>query len=122
MQWDQIEFDSNEPIYIQIVELVRRSIAIGQLRPGDKLPSVREMSTNLGVNPNTMQRAYGELERLGMTYTKRGMGSFIGEMKEEANQMQENMGRQLAQKFLGDMKAIGLNKQEAITILEEVEE
>ncbi|MGL4738443.1 MAG: GntR family transcriptional regulator [Cellulosilyticaceae bacterium] len=121
MQWDQIEFDSNEPIYLQIVALIRRGIALGEIHPGDKLPSVREMSTRLGVNPNTMQRAYGELERLEITYTKRGMGSFVSEMQQAPDRMQEDMGRQLAQKFLGDMKAIGIGKKEAMGILEEIE-
>lgn len=89
--------------------------------PGDKLPSVREMSSSLGVNPNTLQRAYGELERLGITYTRRGMGSFVSEGKNEPDKMQEQMGIEISEKYLRDMSAIGLSKEKAIKLLENIE-
>ncbi|MBM7833173.1 GntR family transcriptional regulator [Clostridium sardiniense] len=122
MNLDNFEFNSNEPIYLQIIELVRRAIATGNLMPGDKLPSVRGMSTSLGVNPNTLQRAYGELERLGITYTKRGMGSFISDRKENSDELQYKMGIELADKFLKNMKSIGISKANALKILEEIAE
>ncbi|GAA0071146.1 GntR family transcriptional regulator [Clostridium sardiniense] len=122
MNLNNFEFNSNEPIYLQIIELVRRAIATGNLMPGDKLPSVRDMSTSLGVNPNTLQRAYGELERLGITYTKRGMGSFISDRKENSDELQYKMGKELAFKFLKDMKSIGISKAKALEILEEIVE
>ncbi|MGG7078660.1 GntR family transcriptional regulator [Clostridium sardiniense] len=122
MNLNNFEFNSNEPIYLQIIELVRRAIATGNLMPGDKLPSVRDMSTSLGVNPNTLQRAYGELERLGITYTKRGMGSFISDRKENSDELQYKMGKELAFKFLKDMKSIGISKAKALEILEEIAE
>lgn len=122
MNLDNFEFNSNEPIYLQIIELVRRAIATGNLMSGDKLPSVRDMSTSLGVNPNTLQRAYGELERLGITYTKRGMGSFISDRKENSDELQYKMGTELADKFLKDMKAIGISKAKALKILEKIAE
>lgn len=122
MNLNNFEFNSNEPIYLQIIELVRRAIATGNLMPGDKLPSVRDMSTSLRVNPNTLQRAYGELERLGITYTKRGMGSFISDRKENSDELQYKMGKELAFKFLKDMKSIGISKAKALEILEEIVE
>lgn len=122
MNLDNFEFNNNEPIYLQIIELVRRAIATGDLMSGDKLPSVREMSTSLGVNPNTLQRAYGELERLGITYTKRGMGSFISDRKENSEKLQYKMGKELACKFIKDMKSIGISKANALKILEEITE
>lgn len=121
MNLKDFEFNDNEPIYLQIIELIRRAIATGELMPGDKLPSVREMSSSLGVNPNTLQRAYGELERLGITYTRRGMGSFVSEGKNEPDKMQEQMGIEISKKYLKDMNAIGLSKEKAIKLLEEVE-
>lgn len=111
------EFNNKEPIYLQIVGLVKKNIATGDLEPGEKLPSVREMSKDLGVNPNTLQRAYGELERLGITYTKRGMGSFISEGDNSMKNLKVDMGKDLAKKFIKDMESIGIDKQGAIEIL-----
>lgn len=121
MNLKDFQFNDNEPIYLQIIELIKRAIAVGELLPGDKLPSVREMSSSLGVNPNTLQRAYGELERLGITYTRRGMGSFVSEGKNEPDKMQEQMGLEISEKYLRDMGAIGINKEKALEILKGIE-
>ena len=119
---NNFEFNNKEPIYLQIVELVKKNIATGDLVPWDKLPSVREMSKDLGVNPNTLQRSYGELERLGITYTRRGMGSFISEGDNSMNNLKIDMGKELAKKFIQDMESIGIEKEEAIKILKSVGE
>ena len=119
---NNFEFNNKEPIYLQIVELVTKNIATGDLVPGEKLPSVREMSKDLGVNPNTLQRSYGELERLGITYTRRGMGSFISEGDNSMNNLKIDMGKELAKKFIQDMESIGIEKEEAIKILKSVGE
>jgi len=97
---NDFEFNNNEPIYFQIIELIKKSI----------------------VNPNTLQRAYGELERLGVTYTKRGMGSFVSEEKTSPDELQDKMGREIASKFLKDMKSIGISKKRALKIIEVMEE
>ena len=119
---NKFEFNNKEPIYLQIVELVKKNIATGDLVPGDKLPSVREMSKDLGVNPNTLQRSYGELERLGITYTRRGMGSFISEGDNSMNNLKIDMGKDLARKFIKDMESIGIEREEARKILKSVGE
>ena len=119
---NNFEFNNKEPIYLQIVELVKKNIATGDLVSGEKLPSVREMSKDLGVNPNTLQRSYGELERLGITYTRRGMGSFISEGDNSMNNLKIDMGKELAKKFIQDMESIGIEKEEAIKILKLVGE
>ncbi len=119
---NKFQFNNKEPIYLQIVELVKKNIATGDLVPGDKLPSVREMSKDLGVNPNTLQRSYGELERLGITYTRRGMGSFISEGDNSMKDLKVDMGKDLAKKFISDMASIGIDKEESIKILKSLEE
>lgn len=118
---NDFKFNDNEPIYMQIIDLIKKNIAKGRLKSGDKLPSVREMSSSLGVNPNTLQRAYGELERLGITYTKRGMGSFINDEMANRENIKIDMGNEIAIRFLNDMKSIGISKNEAIKILENME-
>lgn len=119
---NNFQFNDNEPIYLQIVELIKRAIVLGELSQDDKLPSIREMSSILAVNPNTMQRAYSELERLGITYTKRGMGSFISKGKKDSKELKICMGIDISKKFLNDMKDIGIEKDEALEIVKNIDD
>lgn len=119
MKITELNFNDKEPIYHQIIEFVKKSVALGELKAGDKLPSVREMSQALGVNPNTLQRAYGELERLEVTYTKRGMGSYIKEDEKGIDKLREEMANEIVSKFLNDMKSIGIDEDGAIKIISE---
>ena len=79
--WIQISAGSNEPIYGQIVAQVGRAIAKGEVSVGDKLPAVRVLAGELVVNPNTVARAYGVLERQGLVNTKTGSGTFVADPK-----------------------------------------
>lgn len=72
-----IEPNSHKPIYLQIVEGLQSEIAAGVYRPGEAIPSVRELALRIKVNPNTVQRAYEALERLDLIYSKRGIGKFV---------------------------------------------
>ena len=72
-----LDYRDAKPIYTQIVENIRSQIAAGILQPGDKLPSVREMAAKLSINPNTIQRAYRELEQHGVIVTLPGKGCFV---------------------------------------------
>jgi len=73
-----IDIHSSVAVYIQIENHIRFAISAGKLNHGDQLPSVRELSERLGVNPNTVAKAYRDLEVMGLLYTRRGMGVFIG--------------------------------------------
>ena len=75
----RIDPGSGVPIYRQIMDGVRYSVATGQIGRGDRLPSVRDLATSLGVNPTTIQKAYGELEHQGVVETRRGQGTFVRE-------------------------------------------
>ncbi|MEZ6055809.1 MAG: GntR family transcriptional regulator [Planctomycetaceae bacterium] len=72
-----VDTSSREPIYRQLAIQIREGVARGRLAPGEKLPSVRELSQRLVVNPNTIARAYTELEREGVLHTRQGMGVFV---------------------------------------------
>lgn len=72
-----IEFDNNQPIYIQIMNYIKGEIITGKLKPGDKIPSVRELAAELQINPNTVQRTFQELEREEIVETRRGMGRYV---------------------------------------------
>ena len=71
--------DSDRPIFLQIVERIQTDIVSGRYQPGDKLPSVRDLAAEASVNPNTMQKAFAELERTGLVYSRRTSGRFITE-------------------------------------------
>jgi len=75
----KIEPSSHVPIYLQIADAVRAAVAAGVYRPGETLPSLRAMAIEIHVNPNTVQRAYDELEREGLIYSQRGRGLFVAE-------------------------------------------
>ena len=71
-----LDYRDSRPIYEQVKDSLRRLMVTGVLAPGDKLPSVRSMASQLSINPNTIQRAYAELEKKGITYSVPGKGSF----------------------------------------------
>ncbi len=74
---------SRTPIYRQLIDQVRRAVARGSVRPGERLPSVRQLSRELVVNPNTVARAYTELEREGTLVTQQGRGVFVAELRQD---------------------------------------
>lgn len=73
----EISANDDRPLYLQIVDEVRRAIVLGVVKPDELLPSVRELAADLRINPNTVQQAYRELERDGVVYVRRGQGTFI---------------------------------------------
>lgn len=95
-----IKFDEKIPIYIQIMNYIKENIISGKLNPGDKLPSVRDMSALLKVNPNTLQRAYQELERENVTYTQRGMGTFVKEDEKMIEALKKDMAKEVIDLFI----------------------
>ena len=109
-----IEFNDKTPIYLQIMDLVKMDIVTGKLKAKDKLPSVREMATNLNVNPNTLQRSYQELERLGIVYTQRGMGTFVGEEENMVDNLKKEMAKEVIDSFILRMKSLGFTDNEII--------
>lgn len=111
------EFDENIPIYIQIMNIIKKDIANKKINIGEKLPSVREISSNLRVNPNTVQRAYQELEREGITYTLRGTGTFIKEDINMIDELKKEMAKDVIETFLSGMRELGFKQEEIINII-----
>lgn len=108
------KFDDKMPIYLQIMDYIKMDIVTEKLKANDRLPSVREMATNLKVNPNTLQRAYQELERLGIVYTQRGMGTFVGERESMVDDLKQEMAKEVIDSFILRMKRLGFTEQEII--------
>ena len=101
------EFNPNIPIYIQIMNSIKQEIVSGSLKPGDKLSSVRERAESLSVNPNTVQRAYQELERESVSETRRGMGSFIVEKDTLISSLKTEMAQAVMKTFIEGMRGLG---------------
>ncbi len=78
-----MNFDTQKPIYLQIVDVIADRILSGELKGGDRIPSVREYGADVGVNPNTMMRSYEKLTADGVIYNKRGIGYFVSENARE---------------------------------------
>ncbi|MBC8016370.1 MAG: GntR family transcriptional regulator [Sporomusaceae bacterium] len=108
------EFDDKMPIYLQIMDRIKMDVVMKKLKANDKLPSVREMAMMLKVNPNTLQRAYQELERLGIVYTQRGMGTFVGERENMVDDLKQEMAKEVMDSFILRMKHLGFTEQEII--------
>lgn len=109
---------SDRPIFIQIMEKLKRDIVTGLYSPGDKLPSVRDLAGEAAVNPNTMQRAFSELEREGLVYAKRTNGRFITEDTTMINQLKQQMALDAVSQFLDSMRQLGFSDKEALELLQ----
>lgn len=108
------DFEASKPIYIQIADQIFQKIVRGEIKPGDKLPSVREMAIQSGVNPNTIQRSYTEMERMGVVETKRGQGTFVIEQESIVADLKRTMQTEVISQFVKSMEELGLTKKEII--------
>ena len=115
-------FDNDRPIYIQLVEKIKIEIISGKLKPGEKLPSVRELALIAKVNPNTMQKALIDLEELGFITTERTNGKFVTTDVKLIENMKKGLAREIVIKYLSDMQNIGMSHEEAIDYLLNIEE
>lgn len=118
MEW---RFSNDLPIYQQIMSQIKTCIATGTWKPGDKLPSVRELALEAEVNPNTMQKALSELEREGLLYSQRTAGRFVSDNTSKAKVLQEEMMEECIKTFLEQMKKLGYTPEETVKILQKWE-
>ena len=116
MAWN---FNDSAPIYLQIVNTLRGNIASGVYPPGSRLPSVRDLALEAGVNPNTMQRALAELERSGLVNSQRTAGRFITEDSSALLALRKSMSEEILTDFIARLRGLGLSGEQ---ILEAVRE
>ena len=114
MQW---QFSNDAPIYTQLIQQVKVGIVTGAFPPGERLPSVRDMATEAGVNPNTMQRALAELERDGLVYSQRTAGRFVTEDNTMINAAKRSLAERHVKTFLEAMLRLGFRKDEIIDLI-----
>lgn len=114
MAWD---LESDRPIYTQLVERIQMQIVSGKYSPGAKLPTVRELAATAAVNPNTMQKAFSELERSGLIITQRTNGRNVTDDGELINSIRQNLAKEYTADFFEKMQKLGFSKQETIDFL-----
>lgn len=117
-----MEFNVEVPIYIQVIRDIKKRIVRKQLRPGDKLPSNRELAVLYKVNPNTAARIYKEMEAEGYCYTKRGLGTFITEDEMMQKELRTEMAEDLLAGFMKEMYDLGFSREEIITHIKDYSE
>ena len=113
-----MEFNNNIPIYLQVIERIKQDIVSGKLKPGEKMPSSREYSNELGINFNTVARVYKELEMEEIVFTKRGLGTFITESEKHIKNLRYAMAREQIALFIDGMKQLGYTKTDMIKFIE----
>jgi DNA-binding transcriptional regulator YhcF (GntR family) len=118
MQGTIMEFDNNIPIYVQVINDIKKDIVSGVLPLGEKLPSGRDLALKYKINPNTANRIYKELEMEEICFTKRGLGTYVTEDGKKVKSIREEMASTLVDTFLDGMKNLGYTKEELIEILD----
>ncbi|GIO04157.1 putative HTH-type transcriptional regulator YhcF [Brevibacillus reuszeri] len=113
------EFNASKPIYLQLADRIHRQIISGELKAGEKLLSIRDMGIKYSMNPNTVQRAYSELEREGILETKRGQGTFVSERQDRLVLQRDKLKHDQIRQFVQVMQEMGYSAAEILTGLEE---
>ena len=116
MPWN---LDSDRPIYLQLMERIQHDIISGTYKPGDKLPSVRELAMEASVNPNTMQKALSELERIGLVHSRRTSGRFITEDETMIKQLKKETATEHIREFLKSMEYLGFTRPEILELVQD---
>lgn len=110
-----IDFNNKMPIYIQIMDYLKQRVISGEIDKGSKLPSIRELSSKLGVNSSTVQKAYVEMERQEIIQVERGMGTFVKDDAEVIMKLKKETAERLIDEFINKMKNIGFNNEDIVT-------
>ena len=114
MAW---KLDNDRPIYAQIVEKIKLRIISGFYQPGSKLPIVRDLALEAGVNPNTMQKAFAELENSGLLITMRTSGRMVTEDEERISMVRETIAQEKIDAFLQDMRELGFGPEQSFLLI-----
>ncbi len=114
------EFDNERPIYIQLAEILRIKIITGELKQGQRIPSIRELALTMKVNPNTILKALLELEKEQLIYTERTNGKYVTSNQDLISYVRSNIANEIVHNYLNKMQIIGLDYQEALKYLQNI--
>jgi GntR family transcriptional regulator len=114
----RIDSTNGVPLYLQIAKEVKHSIAVGSLKPGEQVPSVREIALQITVNPNTVAKAYRELEMQGIVQTRRGTGTFVSETTVDVTKIErKRIISELMDKAIDEARHLQMNEEEMTKLL-----
>ncbi len=113
-------FDSDRPIYMQLMALIQQRIITGTYGPGEQLPAVRELALEAGVNPNTMQKAMSELERTGLIHSQRTTGRFVTEDVQMIQALRQQLALDRIADFLRNMQDLGYERAELMELMGQI--
>lgn len=116
-----MEYDNSIPIYLQVIDIIKKQLIIGEIKPGEQLPSTRSLAVTYKINPNTAARIYKELELEGICFTKRGLGTFITDSEETILSLKTPMTKKVVDNFIGEMKELGYSFADMVRIIKERE-
>ena len=114
MKWS---FSNDAPIYAQLVEQIKAGIVAGAFPPGERLPSVRDLGTEAGVNPNTMQRALAQLESEGLVFSQRTAGRFVTGDEERIGNVKRDLAQRHIRAFMEAMRKLDISREETMALL-----
>jgi GntR family transcriptional regulator len=114
-----LDQENGVPIYRQIIQQIEYAILSGRMKPGDRLPTIRSLAVELKTNPNTIAKAYGELEIRGILATQVGNGTYISDKKPAPEEDDLNRKiREVCGRFMQELKALGVEKQDLIRLID----
>lgn len=117
-----IDYKSRKPIYEQIIENMKQLVVSGVLQRDDQVPSVRQLAQELAINPNTIQKAYAELERQGVIYSLKGRGSFVGSSLQELRTVQQKELLEQLTALSTDLYRLQVPQEEVCAVVQQVYE
>ena len=109
-----MEYNTSAPIYLQVINELKKKMVKGELMPGEKMPSGRDLAVEFKVNQNTAARIYRELEAQGYCFTRRGIGTFVSEEESMFQDLKKEMALELVKNFMHEMDGLGFEKGDII--------
>ena len=109
-----MEYNTSAPIYLQVINELKKKMVKGELMPGEKMPSGRDLAVEYKVNQNTAARIYRELEAQGYCFTRRGIGTFVSEEESMFQDLKKEMASELVKNFMHEMDGMGFEKGDII--------
>ena len=117
-----MEYNTGAPIYLQVINELKKKMVKGELKPGEKMPSSRDLAVEYKVNQNTAARIYREMEMQGYCFTRRGIGTFVSEEENMFQDLKKEMASELLKNFMHEMKGLGYKKDDIIDQIAEYKE
>ena len=117
-----MEYNAGTPIYLQVINELKKKMVKGELKPGEKMPSGRDLAVAYKVNQNTAARIYREMEMSGYCFTKRGIGTFVSEEENMFRDLKKEMADELLKNFMHEMSGLGYQKDDIISQIADYKE